>query len=81
MSEGTGANAPTGDSADDREQRWLREVYQGDDARQLTVRVVVLGMLLGGLMSCSNLIIALADRKFNAADVHRASNASSESGS
>ncbi len=44
---------------DDREARWLREVYQGEEARQLTVRSVVAGMLLGGVMSLSNLYIAL----------------------
>jgi len=48
---------PTDDS--DPERTWLREVYQGDDARQLTVRAVVAGMLLGGVMSLSNLYIAL----------------------
>lgn len=44
---------------EDPEQKWLREVYQGDDARQLTVRAAVLGMFLGGVMSFSNLVIAL----------------------
>ena len=44
---------------EDRERRWLAEVYQGDSARQLTVRAAVLGMLLGGVMSFSNLVIAL----------------------
>ncbi len=41
------------------EAKWLREVYQGDDARQLTLRAAVLGMILGGVMSFSNLVIAL----------------------
>lgn len=44
---------------DDPEQRWLREVYQGDHVRQLTVRAVIAGMLLGGVMSLTNLYIAL----------------------
>jgi OPT family oligopeptide transporter len=44
---------------EDPDVRWLREVYRGDDARQLTVRAVVSGMLLGGVMSLSNLYIAL----------------------
>jgi uncharacterized oligopeptide transporter (OPT) family protein len=48
---------PTDES--DPERTWLREVYQGDSARQLTVRAVVAGMLLGGVMSLSNLYIAL----------------------
>ncbi len=43
----------------DPEARWLREVYQGHSTRQLTVRAVVAGMLLGGVMSLSNLYIAL----------------------
>ncbi len=43
----------------DPELRWLREVYQGESTRQLTVRAVVAGMLLGGVMSLSNLYIAL----------------------
>ncbi|MDB4930457.1 MAG: Oligopeptide transporter, family [Myxococcaceae bacterium] len=51
------AASPTDES--DPERRWLREVYQGDHARQLTVRAVVAGMLLGGVMSLSNLYIAL----------------------
>lgn len=45
--------------ANDPEVRWLREVYQGDHSRQLTVRAVIAGMLLGGIMSLSNLYIAL----------------------
>ncbi|MBL8604965.1 MAG: OPT/YSL family transporter [Myxococcales bacterium] len=54
---------PTDDAAlvdkNDPEVRWLREVYQGDHARQLTPRAVIAGMLLGGVMSLSNLYIAL----------------------
>jgi uncharacterized oligopeptide transporter (OPT) family protein len=45
-------------SDEDPEQRWLREVYQ-PGARQLTVRAVVAGMLLGALMSLSNLYVVL----------------------
>jgi hypothetical protein len=45
--------------ANDPEVRWLREVYQGDHSRQLTVRAIITGMLLGGIMSLSNLYIAL----------------------
>jgi OPT family oligopeptide transporter len=44
---------------EDPERKWLREVYAGDDARQLTVRAVVAGMVLGGLLSLSNLYVAL----------------------
>lgn len=56
-SEAHRAASPVDES--DPERRWLREVYQGDGARQLTVRAVVAGMLLGGVMSLSNLYIAL----------------------
>jgi len=45
--------------AEDPDVRWLREVYRGDNTRQLTVRAVISGMLLGGVMSLSNLYIAL----------------------
>src|SRR5262245_14242642 len=43
---------------EDPDQRWLRETYRPND-RQLTVRAVISGMLLGGVMSLSNLYIAL----------------------
>jgi len=47
--------------ADDREagRWWLENVYAGDDAVQLTPRAVVTGMLIGGLMSVSNLYVGL----------------------
>jgi uncharacterized oligopeptide transporter (OPT) family protein len=38
---------------------WLDNVYAGDDAVQLTPRAVVTGMLIGGLMSVSNLYVGL----------------------
>ena len=47
---------PTG-PADD-EVRWAREVYQGPE-RQLTLRAVVMGMLLGGVLCLSNLYVVL----------------------
>lgn len=43
----------------DPETKWLREVYQGDRSPQLTVRAVIAGMLLGGVMSLTNLYIAI----------------------
>ena len=43
---------------DDPERRWLAEVYQ-PNARQLTVRAVIAGMLLGGQMCLSNLYVVL----------------------
>lgn len=42
---------------DDRE--WLENVYRGTSDPQLTVRAVASGMLLGGIMSLSNLYIGL----------------------
>ena len=41
---------------DDRQ--WLKNVYQGD-VKQLTLRAVVMGMIIGGLMSLTNLYIGL----------------------
>jgi OPT family oligopeptide transporter len=38
---------------------WLRNVYQGDRVPQLTLRAVVSGMLIGALMSISNLYVGL----------------------
>ncbi len=43
-----------------RESRaWLADVYQGDQVRQLSVRSLVTGMLIGGVMSISNLYVGL----------------------
>lgn len=48
------------ETPEDREaRRWLEEVYQGDKVRQLSVRSVVSGMLIGGVMSISNLYVGL----------------------
>lgn len=38
---------------------WRRDVYQGDTVRQLSVRSVVSGMMIGGVMSVSNLYVGL----------------------
>jgi uncharacterized oligopeptide transporter (OPT) family protein len=38
---------------------WLANVYAGDDAVQLTPRAVIAGMLIGGVMSISNLYVGL----------------------
>jgi len=40
-------------------REWLATVYQGDSVRQLSVRSVVTGMLIGGVMSISNLYVGL----------------------
>jgi len=43
------------------DQQWFEEVYRGrgDTLRQLTLRAVVMGMLLGGVLSVTNLYIGL----------------------
>lgn len=50
----------TAEETYEREARyWLENVYQGDRVRQLSVRAIVSGMLIGGLMSVSNLYVGL----------------------
>lgn len=44
---------------EEREQYWFRHYYQGDHIPQLTLRAVLIGAMLGGLMSLSNLYIGL----------------------
>ncbi len=41
------------------ERHWYENVYAGDRMRQLTVRAVVMGMLLGMIMACSNVYVGL----------------------
>ncbi len=41
------------------ELEWFRNVYQGDGMPQLTVRSVIMGALLGAIMSLSNLYVGL----------------------
>ncbi len=48
-----------GPSPEEIEMKWYKEVYQGDNMRQLTVRAVIMGALLGGFMSLSNLYVGL----------------------
>ena len=53
---------PTGDTEADAKARaawWMEHVYQGDKQPQLTVRAVVVGMLIGGAMSLSNLYVGM----------------------
>lgn len=45
--------------ADEREKVWFERVYQGDRMPQLTVRAVVVGGLIGMMMSVSNLYTTL----------------------
>lgn len=42
-----------------KDLKWLREVYQGDHERQLTLRAVMTGGLLGMVLSISNLYTTL----------------------
>ena len=41
------------------EREWFENVYQGDHVKQLTARAVIMGMLLGMIMACSNVYIGL----------------------
>ena len=43
----------------ERDQVWLEKYYQGNSMKQLTLRAVVMGSILGMLMSLSNLYIGL----------------------
>ena len=55
------AEVPLPDSKDPEaiERHWIEHVYRGDSERQLTFRAVLTGMLLGGIMSLSNLYVGL----------------------
>lgn len=57
-----GSPSSTADDGDEHERRqleWFTNVYQGDQVPQLTFRAVVLGGVLGSLMSLSNLYTML----------------------
>ncbi len=41
------------------ERHWFEHVYAGDRMRQLTIRAVIMGMLLGAVMGLSNLYVGL----------------------
>lgn len=43
---------------EEREAYWYKNVYRGD-VKQLTVRAVIMGMILGAVMSVSNLYVGL----------------------
>jgi uncharacterized oligopeptide transporter (OPT) family protein len=43
-------------SVEEKDRWWLENVYQGD-VRQMTARVVLMGFLLGGLLSITNLYV------------------------
>jgi uncharacterized oligopeptide transporter (OPT) family protein len=46
-------------SEDAQALHWLQNVYQGDRMRQISVRAIVTGMAIGGVMSISNLYVGL----------------------
>ena len=41
------------------ERQWYETIYAGDNVRQLTPRVVVMGMVLGAVMAASNVYVGL----------------------
>lgn len=45
--------------ASEHDAYWLRYIYAGDDQRQLTVRALLIGSVIGGIMSFSNLYVGL----------------------
>lgn len=50
---------PADATPQEREAHWLAHVYQGDRVKQLTLRAVLTGAILGMLMSASNLYTLL----------------------
>ncbi|MBI5209015.1 MAG: OPT/YSL family transporter [Elusimicrobia bacterium] len=44
---------------EDVEMNWYKTVYQGDSMPQLTLRAILMGSVLGGFMSLSNLYVGL----------------------
>lgn len=52
---GTGPTPRPETDLTDAERRWYTEVYQGDKQRQLTLRAVAVGAILGLFMAMSNL--------------------------
>ena len=50
---------PAGQDPEAAEQWWIDNVYRGDTMRQISPRAIVSGMLIGALMSVSNLYVGL----------------------
>jgi uncharacterized oligopeptide transporter (OPT) family protein len=46
-------------TADEIERHWFEHVYAGDRMPQLTLRAVLMGMVLGMIMACSNVYVGL----------------------
>ena len=59
MQEPATSSASVPDPHEAEARAWLENVYQGDKVRQLSVRSVVTGMIIGGVMSVSNLYVGL----------------------
>lgn len=53
------AQAARKQTPEELEREWYENVYQGDKMPQLTARAVVMGMLLGMIMVCSNVYVGL----------------------
>lgn len=49
----------TDEEFEQRQRYWLKNVYQGDHVPQLTLRAILMGGILGALMSISNLYTTL----------------------
>jgi OPT family oligopeptide transporter len=47
------------DEADRSDLEWLKNIYQGDKMPQFTLRTIIAGMMVGGIMSLSNLYVGL----------------------
>ena len=58
MAENSSAPASSPD-APRSDADWLKNVYRGDKVPQLTVRAVLTGMLIGGVLSLTNLYVSL----------------------
>jgi uncharacterized oligopeptide transporter (OPT) family protein len=55
-----GADQPEpADKTETASLAWLRDVYQGESVRQLSARSLIAGMVIGGVMSISNLYVGL----------------------
>ena len=51
--------AQTPQTPEEIEREWFENVYAGDRMPQLTLRAMIMGMLLGMIMACSNVYVSL----------------------
>jgi len=54
-----GATVQAAEASEDSDEEWFRTVYQGDKVPQFTLRAVLMGGILGSLMSISNLYTSI----------------------